>query len=891
MFLVSGASALVFETVWFYQAGLGFGNGITASSVVLAGFMAGMALGGLLASRLADRARNALRTYAALECAVAVTGTLLCRVLPHLHHVVAALGSNALATGVRYGSACVLLAIPSTAIGATLPVLARAMGARDPNFARVLGLLYGVNTAGAVLGTLATEHVLLETFGVRGTSWVAASLNVVAALVAWSATKKWPLAEASAEEPQTATLLDGSRRGRRALWLSAAFGSGFLLLALEVVWLRILGMFLNDTPLAFATILALVLAGVTIGSLAAYAVLPRLSRSEVVAPFLAYAGGLSCLFGYLAYPRFLQRFVTSHQDGATVFLVALPLVLPACLVSGALYTALGAALRREDSSHASAAGRLSFFNTLGAGCGSLTAGFVLLPFLGMERALFVLLATYGVIGALTAIAVGQSKRVLGATGAAFTMCLLLFPFGFVKDQYIAASTRRWMRAGDTVAAVREGLTATIVHVVHRLHGKPLFDQVATNSYSMTVNDFAGRRYMKSFVILPSALHRGIRRAMVVGYGIGNTAQAMTDDPEIAQIDVADVSADLLDVSRGTMAHGSRHPLDDPRVHVHIEDGRYFLETTSERYDLITGEPPPPVVAGVVGLYTQEYFALVKSRLSEGGMASYWLPLMNISDGTTKSIVGAFCAAFDDCSLWQGAGENFMLLGSRGARGAATEERFSRLFTPARAKENVAIGIERKEALGAAFIGDARFLKGLSEDTPPLVDDWPKRIQQPGSAEERALLVESFRDTKKARARFMASAFVAERWPEALKEPTLKEFENQRLLDDLMSTPPRWAKGTRLLHHVLLGTPLRLPVLLLLKSSPDVQELVSRLPSAEQERDEWLQHRAAGRLAERDYAGALELLKRAPRNTDPMPDLFDYVGYGARRATEGEPSAD
>jgi spermidine synthase len=669
-------------------------------------------------------------------------------------------------------------------------------------------------------------------------------------------------------------------------WLASAFVSGFVLLALEVVWLRFLSLFLNDTPLAFATILALVLTGVAAGSLVVSALATKGEGVDRWAPFVAYGAGLFTLFGYLLYPRFVEKYVSAQQDGTTVFLVALPLVLPACFASGALYTVVGAGVRRVTASHGAAAGRLSLVNTAGAALGSLAAGFVLLPSLGMERSLFFAIVAYGAVGAILSLAAPQKWTILAGAAALFALCLLLFPFGFVRKDYLTASIGRWMRPGDDVAAIREGQASTVVHVVHRAHGAPLFDQVATNSYSMTVNDFAGRRYMKLFVWLPSAIHPHLKRAMVVGYGIGNTVEALTDDPEIEHIDVADVSRDLLEVSRGVVTRPGKRPLDDPRVTVHVEDGRYFLRASNESYDLITGEPPPPVVAGVVPLYTEEYFALLRERLAPGGMVSYWLPMMNISEGTARSIVAAFCGAFADCSLWQGAAENFMLLGTRDSKGPVTEARFTRLFQDAKAgPERIALGIETPGQLGALFIGDSAYLEAIVDGAPPLIDDMPKRIQQEGTPETRAALVQRFAETKSARERFAGSAFVAIHFPDSIRRAAMQEFENQRLLDDLMARRPQWARNTRVLHHVLTATPLRLPVLLILRSSPDVQRAIYRLPMAEQERPEWLPHRVAGLLADRDWQAAAALLDKAPRETDALPDLRDYVAFAARKSAE------
>jgi spermidine synthase len=881
--MVSGASALIFETLWFHQASLGFGNGVWASSLVLSGFMAGVALGGWLAARYADRVRDVLRAYAGLELAVAVSGVTLAYLLPRVHGTLAPFALSlakypGALDGLRLLLAFVLLLAPSTAIGATLPLLVRSGAAREANFGRLLGLLYGINTLGAVLGTIATETWLLPQLGVHGSTWFAAGLNLVAASVAWVASRRSVIdAPAPAAVGGASAWLPG-----RVPWLAAAFGSGFILLALEVVWLRVLLLFLNDTPLAFAMILALVLLGIGLGSLLAAAWSTRVARPEAAAPFVAYAAGALGLGGYLLYPLVLQRVISAEQPAAIVLCVAAPLILPTCWASGALFTIAGVGLQRTQPAHGRVVALLGLFNTLGAGLGSLCAAFVLLPRLGMEWSLFGLLAGYGLVGLALSVAVRQTPRVRAVAALGFALCLALFPFGFVRDKYIQASAGRWMLQGDDVD-VHEGQTATILHVVHRIYGAARFDQVMTNAYSMTVNGFFGRRYMKLFAYLPSALHPQLRRALVVGYGIGNTTQALVEDPAIEHIDVADISRDLLDTSRRMQTRSGPRPLDDPRVHVTIEDGRFFLESTHTRYDLITGEPPPPIVAGVVNLYTREYFELLRTRLAPGGMATYWLPIMNISAETAKSIVAGFCAAFSDCTLWQGVATNFVLLGTRDAKGPVSTASFGRAWQdPARQPELAAIGIELPSQLGALFVGDAAYLTKLTQAAAPLSDNWPKRIQQTGTAQDHAALLAQWRDTAQARQRFDDSPWVRALWPAELRASTALQFENQRLLDDLLNPEPSWAQGTRVLHQVLRNTRLQLPVLLLMKSDPDIQQAIARLTPDEREAEQWLPHRAAGRLAVRDWYAALELLNRTPDQLLPIPDVRDYVGYAIER---------
>jgi hypothetical protein len=219
----------------------------------------------------------------------------------------------------------------------------------------------------------------------------------------------------------------------------------------------------------------------------------------------------------------------------------------------------------------------------------------------------------------------------------------------------------------------------------------------------------------------------------------------------------------------------------------------------------------------------------------------------------------------------------MLLGSRDAGVAASEEHFARQFDDAATSpELAALGFELPAQLGALFVGDAAYLEPLVQDEPELNDDWPDRMHQAGSKEDRDALIWSWRDTKEARARFTESKWISKLWPSALRLASLRQFENQRLINDLLFPEASPARQTQVLHQVLFGTRLQFPVLLLLRSDPDIQRILASLPPSELEQPRWLRFRLAARLAARDFAGATALLERMPDSDLALPDLRDYV---------------
>jgi spermidine synthase len=883
IFFLSGASALIFETLWFHQAGLAFGNSVWASSLVLSGFMGGLALGNALAMRYGDRLGNPIRVYAIAEVAIGLTGVGLVFLFPILGAVLAPwlgpfLDHPWVLNPIRLFIAFTLLLIPTTAMGITLPLLTKVLTGSAENFGRVLGRLYGWNTVGAVVGVVLGETELIRLFGVQGTSFAAGALNMVAAGGAgWLAGQPLGQAQASGR-----IVREGLRLDKGSRWLMAAFLSGFCLLALEVVWFRFLLLFILGHTVAFALMLGIVLAGIALGGLAASYILRLWPDAHRFSAPVALSAGSLCVVSYATFPMVLHPYGTRElSEALDIVNLGVPLMFPVCFLSGVLFTFLGAALRNDLASETATAGALTLTNTIGAALGSLAGGFFLLPVLGMERSFFLMALLYGGIGVWLLVNSPAPRRIAYVAAVAFLLIAGLFPFGSMTRGYLQFPVKRFIEEGapGRIAAIREGLTQTIIYFERTLWDKPLAYRMLTNSYSMSATDYKDRRYMDLFVYWPMAVHPEIKRALLICFGVGNTAKALTDSKGIETIDVVDISRDVLGMSDVVYPNKADNPLHDPRVRVHIEDGRYFLQTTDQRFDLITGEPPPTNVAGVVNLYTREYYQLIYDRLSEGGMVTYWLPLSNLSISSTKAILRAFCDVFEDCSLWNGTAISLMMVGTRHATGPVSEEQFTRQWNdPVVAPEALAVGLERPEQLGALFIGDAEYLRFFTRDTPPLVDNYPKRIKIPFEPpEEVARFFAGWMDVVAARERFRTSPLIKRLWPERMLNDSLPYFDFQRVIN-AQWYGARSHLGIEDLHYLLTQSRLTTTALWLMGSNSDIQRIVSAAdPQALS--NPAVQFQIGVRfISERNYAAAVEPLIRAEQNPELRDEAFRFRIY-------------
>ena len=881
VFFVSGAAALLFETLWFRLAGLTFGNSVWASSMVLASFMGGLAVGNAASLRLASRIARPLRTYAMLEVAIGVCGVGLVVLFPSLTRLFAPLFRPVLdqlliLNPLRLSIAFALMLIPTTAMGASLPLLVRALSRGEESFGVLLGRLYGWNTLGAMAGALAGEGFLIEAFGLRGTGFVAGLLNIAAAATAF--------ALSSSLDRQTAeNEMAPSGRAGWPMLVAAAFAGGTLL-ALEVVWFRFLLLFTAGTTMAFAVMLAVVLLGIAAGGLLA----AWLFRVDTGAERWLGSAALACGFAVaVAFASFAPP-PNPQRSAASLFVhdlrMSLCLMLPASVLSGLLFTMMGRRIRSRAGSGTRATAILTLANTIGAMLGALAGGFVLLPFLGIERSIVALAGCYVLIALLVLPGYGvmlvRHRIVLVVMALALLASLIAFPFGVVRNELVPLVTASVRGDGSRIVAMREGLTETDIYLRKDLWGQPYSYRLMTNGTSMSATTLPARRYMSLFAALPLALHPHPQRALLISYGVGTTAKALTDSDSLRRIDVVDISRDVIEMSRLRRFDGL-HPLDDPRLHVHIEDGRFFLLTTNDRFDIITAEPPPPKLAGVVNLYTREYFDLIRDRLADGGIATYWLPIYQLTEDEGKAITGSFCGAFSDCSLWSGAAGELVLMGSRG-QGPIGLAAFTSPWRERRSAQALtAIGVESPELLGTLFIADASSLRALTAHTKPLVDDFPLRLS-PRPVDEFPAAFLTALDVRANQKRFAGSAWIRAVWTPELRQKTIDAFLFESFLNDsfIRSQQPGHSAMTEQAEYTLLHSPYRTIPLILMKNEPLLVAIAeeARKRGLSDPFLTWIGGTHA--LSERRYAEAASMLDQARRAS---PDNRDFARSAALAA--------
>lgn len=642
--LASGVSGLTWEMLWQQRTGLALGVSAWATTLTLAAMMAGMGAGALLAARLARRGRlrRPLFAYGLAEAAVGLGGLCVPWGLAGLERLDAWLWPLAPggALAVQAVGTLLVLLPPSVAMGATLPILAahvageeRGQEACATGRRSRIATLYAINVSGAVVGVLAATFAGLPVLGVADTERIAAALNLAVAL--WAVTRPdaagvAPVVPASARPPAPALML--------------AFTSGFTVFVLEVSWFRSLRAAFQSTTESFAIILAAFLTALALGAWLA----PRVRRHlpgalELLLPLAALAVLVATPL-VDAPERWLRTALDPDWSPAALSLRGGVLRFAALFAVLAVpVTLLGTLLPWLLSDHESAegVGHLTLVNTVGSVSGALLAGFVLLPTLGATRTSWVA----GLCVLAAGVAALPSPRGFARAAAAGALGLVVaIPLsgGAARLRVQGYGARQ---AFDGVLYVAEGPDST-VQVTRALR---------SDDHILVIDGFAasqegpGSEYMQWMGHLPALAASRLDDALVIGFGTGQTTQAVRlHHPR--RLFVADVSAAVFGAADLFPSNGG--VLDDPSVHPVVMDGRAFLRRSGDqRFDLVTLEPMPPNFAGVNNLYSREFYQLVADHLAPGGVVAQWVPFHLIAPEHMLAIVATFQDVFPETRLW------------------------------------------------------------------------------------------------------------------------------------------------------------------------------------------------------------------------------------------------
>ena len=727
LFFCSGASALVYQVLWLRKLGLVFGVTVYAASTVWASFMFGLAVGSLFAGRVADRLRRPLVWFGAAEALIGLSAVATPFALAWLQELYPSIYPSlpkgfAAITFVRFLMALLVLAVPTVLMGATLPLIVKSSYSRATDLGQRMGLLYATNTVGAIAGTLFSGLYLIPTHGIQRAFVAAASLNLAIAIIAIIAGFAMPPVKVPASRPAEDRSHDEDTTEvatvRKTVLLVFAL-SGFMSLALEVIWFRVLVLLVRPTVYGFAMMLATLLFGIGVGS---YLVTPLLKRERpwlLILSVLELVLAVVAVLSIQALAYHPAMFAWAAPIIARVFpeylafsLVASILsILPSALLLGIAFP-IGLRVwtgSREESS-ARAGRRLGVFyslNLTGSIVGSLAAGFVLLPALGSRTSLI----------AVSAVALGSGLLLLRFAEARTRTRVVLaavFTAAFagsavwITDPFDMFLRLRYAR--HTVLWREEGVQATVS--INRDPGGMLVMTLEGNHQADDARGMIDTH--RRIGHLPMAIHPEGREALVIGLGGGATAGAVAMHRGV-HVDVVELSEAVIRGAR-YFTHVNNDVLFKPNVRMHVDDGRNFLLLTPKKYDVITADLILPIHAGSGNLYSAEYFRLVRNALKEDGLALQWVWG---TDAEYKTIMRTFLSVFPEATLWW---DGSLMIGSK-KRLVLRESDFTWKLA-ARGEALQELGVTSFERLKSAYIAGPDEMRAFVGGGPILTDDLP-----------------------------------------------------------------------------------------------------------------------------------------------------------------------
>jgi spermidine synthase len=689
-FFLSGMCGLIYEVVWVRLFGLVVGVTIYSFTTVLVAFMSGLALGGYLGGRYADKTtRNPLRVYGILELAVGIYALIIPFLIKALEPLFSFFYQNFEQNSlafllIRFFICTLVLMVPTTMMGATLPVLVRHAYAGREHFGWTTGRLYAVNTLGAVFGSFIGGFVLIPVWGQSATIYAAAAVNLLIFSVVFlfhrereEAVKEAPVLEAIRERLKPV--------GPAALVVLAGYGlSGAAAMSYQVAWTNALILSIGTTIYAVGLILTAFISGLGIGGAAMSPFADRIKRPLLWAGIIEILIALSAVAVVPAIGRLplwvqsLQTLENYNRDMAIRFLVTFGLIFIPTFLMGALLPVICRVYGEKRGGAGRAMGHIYSSNTLGSVIGSFLTGIFLISWLGLRVTIFSSSVMSLLVGAafllFSEIRRWKAGVILASLSIILGISIWLTPPWRPEVMNLAPyiygrEYEELLKEGDDILETisyfndpiyyKEGTTA-VVSVTR---------DNTTQNIALLINgkvDASSKGDMPTQILtghLPMILCKNPHRVMVLGLASGVSLGSVTLHP-VEEIDCLEISPEVVEASH-FFDHVNHEPLSDPRVNMIVNDGRHHLTYTKKTYDVIISEPSNPWISGMGVLFTKEFFELARERLNPSGVFLCWVGVYNLDEETTRLFIRTFGSVFPEMTLWESIpGSDYLLMGSR-----------------------------------------------------------------------------------------------------------------------------------------------------------------------------------------------------------------------------------
>lgn len=722
----SCACGVLYEVIWARQLTLFFGSPVFAVSTVLSALVGGMGLGSFYFTRLAGGEKRPLRLYTFLGAALGIFALIFPTLLDILN-AICVLIYRGLGVGfyllswIRFILSFVVLLIPSTLMGVAVFLLSRSAKERCAGFRA--DRVFTINVLGASIGCIAAGFVLIRLLGVQSSVYLGVAINLILAGVAFGLDRSWGETSADLEQDtdDEAGISPQEEMWRPLLWTFAV--AGFCATAYAVLWTRILTSFLGNSGYAFSVTLTGLLICIAVGSFLFAAIARRIKPLvnlfglvqigiglSVVALTPAFGNlfgiskGLQAAFGVGRFWEFVAGFIL--------------VIIPAILIGASfpLGRQICAAAKSQSAAHSC--------STIGALLGSLCAGFILIPLIGIRPSLLLAAGLNTVIGCVLILRNTEKSQLVSGTAIGGTILtggigLMVLLWGSSLP-FLKNGTFWTQRINDTLVEHTETVDANIAtfmddQSIHRIYVDN--DEIVD----------ASRRGSASHRIvahLPLLLHPNPEHGLILGFGMGITSHTMTQHG--VRVDAVENPQGLIETARKHFTEVNHNVLDSSLFNHTVNDERNYLLMTPKRYDVISiGAFHPLVSSRGTNLYTEDFYRWCKRILTEDGIICQWIPLDRVAETHLKMIMRTFIEVFPNATIWYKYTPDFALLIGTPERLKINYKRLMERAQMPRVHETLAADDLDGMSLLDSFMMGGQAVRAYAGDGPIHTDDHPQ----------------------------------------------------------------------------------------------------------------------------------------------------------------------
>ncbi|MEZ5671910.1 MAG: hypothetical protein R3E08_05815 [Thiotrichaceae bacterium] len=675
LFAISGFSGLIYESIWTHYLKLFLGHAAYAQTLVLVIFMGGMAIGSWIASRRGAKIANLLLSYAIVEGIIGLLALAFHPIFTHVTDfayifVIPQLSSPDAITIFKWTLAALLILPQSILLGMTFPLMSAGIIRRFPNApGHSIAILYFANSLGAAIGVLVSGFILIEILGLPGTILSGGIINIVLALLVWLLCREDGDLRGQTTLP-TPQRINPSRTFLIMLLLCAAL-TGAASFMYEIAWIRMLGLVLGSSTHAFELMLSAFILGLALGGYWIKSRIDKLSSPIMVLGLAQVIMGVLALSTLVIYGQtfdfmaFLMRALARTDQGYLLFnlsshFLAMLVMVPTTFCAGMTLPLLTYQLLAKGHGE-KAIGGIYAANTFGSIVGVILSVQFIMPELGVKNVIIFGSGIDIVLGiGLLWFARGAVPKFAWVSITAVAASLFIASILWIQLDSVKMASGVF-RTGDLdssreVLFAKDGKTASVALssfydgdvLVISSNGKP--DAGVRVSRNLTLDSPSDEPTMTLLGTLPYALHPQMKTAAVIGFGSGMSTHSLLTIPSITQVDTVEIEPAMVEAARG-FGDLVKRAFTDPRSHIHIEDAKAYFTSENKKYDVIVSEPSNPWVSGVAGLFSKEFYGLIRNHINDDGLLVQWMHLYELDMPLVASVIKALSQHFEDYRIY------------------------------------------------------------------------------------------------------------------------------------------------------------------------------------------------------------------------------------------------